>query len=135
MHRRGVFRLVLLLLVAIGVAGMHTLGHPTIHSHGGGHGASTRVGYEQMIDAAHLAAVSVANVDLQGSVVPLNPLEVCLAVLVAGLVLLVAAIVVARLRRGVPDGHLRAALAVAGRGPPRRASAGLLLARLSVMRN
>lgn len=129
--------MVLPLLVATGVAGMHTLGHPTTHGHGDAQRSSGAVAHEQMIDAAQVVAVAVtaSYATTHGPVLPMNPVEVCLAILVAGLILLLAAIVVARLRRGLSDGHLRAALAVNGRGPPACASAGLLLADLSVMRN
>src|SRR5688572_15912665 len=116
---------------------MHTLGHPVSHSygHGGNHNAIAAVLPVSMIDSADMVVATVTHVDMRGAAMPLNPLEVCLAVLAAGMILLLAAMLVARLRRVVSECHVRAACSAAGPGPPQRVSAGLLLADLSVMRN
>ena len=127
-------RLLLLLLVVAGVAGMHTIGHPV----GSGHGA---IGDEPQVAQMNLGASDAMpslppdrRVGAPATGMVMNPLDVCLAVLV-GTVVLFHAAPAARLGRGATLAQLLVAAAVrTGRGPPGRVLFGLTLAELSVQR-
>lgn len=135
-------RPLLLILVAFGIACMHTLGHP--HSHGGHDCAGQPpaiMGAHQPPAGPHTGAAAAAGITAAtigpaacGTGMLLDPFTVCLAILVAGLVVLLAALVMAGRRLRSLRGHIRAALVVAGRGPPPRPGLGLRLADLSVLR-
>lgn len=111
----------LLVLLAFGVAGMHTLGHPADHPTAG--------------HAIHSVVQAAASGDMPDRM-GMNPADVCLAVLtVFGLLVLVSALL--RQARRVADSTtaLPSAAIPAGRGPPTRTGMGLILADLSVLRN
>jgi len=133
----------LLLLLAFGVAAMHTLGHP-----GGGHcaaspaaqpmtdpaGASARAATESHATGSHPGALQQL---LVGVAPPcgagIDPFDLCLAVLTAvGVAALIRLLPAARYGSGA-GAPVPLALAVAGCGPPRPA-VGLVLADLSVLR-
>jgi Family of unknown function (DUF6153) len=137
-------RLLLLLLVLTGVAGMHTIGHPVgaDHSTSGhssvaasanGHGSEpTDV---MPADTIPADATQVAwRVDEHGTGVVMNPLDFCIAILVAGILLLLAAALGRMRRGGAYEHHIVATMERAGRGPPSRVRFGLTLADLSVQR-
>jgi hypothetical protein len=127
-------------LVALGVAGMHTLGHAHTSHVGAPHGA----GPHTMVMAASARAAQsavetthVAVIEAMGGVhVHMNPLDVCVAILTAfGLALLLAALLTRVRRAG------RIALAgtptrsAHGRDPPRDVPPlNRRLASLSVLR-
>jgi len=93
--RRAALRL-LLVLVATGVAGMHTLGHPTSDGHAGAADHSTALVIEPMAEAIGAAMTTAVHVDIYGTGMRLDPLTVCLAILAGSLlVLLVVLLVVA----------------------------------------
>jgi len=121
-------RLMLLILVAVGVAFMHTLGHPS----GGGHtgGATHHAAAASLTMADSSAVVAVAGDD---AAMGFDPMTVCLAILFGGFVLLLAALVLAW--PGAATGRSR----TAGRHPrngraPPPPTVGLRLADLSVSR-
>ena len=90
---RAVLRLLLLLVVSAGVAGMHTLGHATSSGHGGvaSHGGEF-VANEPMMAAAGNAIEAVPpHTDAFGIGTRLHPLTACLAILAGSLLLLLAA--------------------------------------------
>ena len=131
-------RLLFVVLVAAGIAGMHTLGHPSSGGHGGpAHSeASTRL----QSPASHLTGQIVTVAATTSDVVPrgvdmgLDPSTVCMAILVAyGLAALAALVISGRL----PPASIRdrrSGLIPAGRDPPPYAAIGLRLADLSVLR-
>jgi hypothetical protein len=138
-------RLVLIVLVTIGVVGMHTLGHPSETDHGIGGGTAMTVhdsfaGAHQPFavryDATHVTtAVSPLRVGTGGSDMTMDPFNVCLAILGVGLI---AALLVALLRgfssSPVRTGRSPGAGVSLGRAPPPCRTLGLLLADLSVLR-
>lgn len=142
-------RLLLLLLVLTGVAGMHTIGHPVAADHGAadhsaaGHSpaaaSANRHGPEPAglmpADTMPADAMPVAwGVNEHRTGVVMNPLDFCIAILVAGILLLLAA-TMCRTRRGdAYEHHIVATMGRAGRGPPSRVRFGLTLADLSVQR-
>lgn len=141
--QRAVQRLLLVVLLAVGIAGMHTLGHPS-----GGHGGhapadTTRQTHGEAVQApplrlashAAMAALTAGQMVLRGADVTLDPSSVCMAIL-AGLAL--AALIAALARRARRTSRAPR-LAVAGfrssgRGPPRASPVGLVIAHLSVLR-
>jgi hypothetical protein len=129
--QRAALRLLLVVLVALGVAGMHTLGHPR----GGGHGSGAPAGTAHMTEPAPAAMDVAGEVVVHGWDLGLDPSSVCLAILV---VFSVAALLTALLLRGgrrpPPTGRHRRLIAPAGRGPPPPVSVGSRLADLSVLR-
>ncbi|NUW32649.1 hypothetical protein HTZ77_14580 [Nonomuraea sp. SMC257] len=143
--RRG-SRLALLVLLVLGVCGMHTLGHVGLHrAHGGtaaphrSHGTTvadhTRLDHTRSESARsdHTGRHAAGQASSAGGQLPdLDPGSVCLAVLTSLLLLLVAA-ARARARRGTepPDAIGRVAGRIA-RPPPLPLS--LRLARVSVLR-
>jgi len=131
--RRAALRL-LLVLVATGVAGMHTLGHPTSDGHAGAADHSTALVIEPMAEAIGAAMTTAVHVDIYGTGMRLDPLTVCLAILAGSLLVLLVVLLVVYHRRGTTCGHVLPALWAAGRGPPTRSPLGLRLADLSVRR-
>jgi hypothetical protein len=160
MAGQALLRLLLLAFVSTGVVGMHTLGHPTGGAHGTGMAGSSQatvvgghatVGHVLMSDAVMSNAVMADSViaesvmaesvmaDLASLGLPrggmvFNPLEVCLAILTAGLLVLIAVMVLVRARRAVLRDGTRRGLALAARGPPLHGLIGLRLADLTVQR-
>lgn len=140
-------RLGLLLLTVVGVAGMHTLGHASAGGHGGSEkpvaahmgsepsGDSMVVAAAVALMAAPVEAVTPAGVGMRGDGMLLNPLVMCLAILAAGLVVLLAALRPAHPDHATPTCPARASAGAAGRGPPTRPLVGLHLTTLSVQRN
>jgi hypothetical protein len=138
-----VVRLLMVAALAVGVASMHTLGH----SSGGGHGgaahppcamSSAPPGAVPMAYASDHAVAAVATTGrtaLHCRDVNLDPLAVCLAILLGfALVALIAALAGGCRRWVSSAGDPRAAVALARRGPPRPVPIGLRLADLSVLR-
>jgi hypothetical protein len=129
--RFAALRTLLLVLVALGVLGMHTTGHPD-----DSHGVGTRTASHEM--PAMQAPAAIVNVALMavppGSGGDFDSLAVCMAVLTAvGLAALIgwAMLAVRRTYGGVAP--VPSVLAGLGRGPPWRCH-GLVLADLSVQR-
>jgi len=119
----------LLILVAVGVAFMHTLGHPS--SSGGHNGGAT---HHAMTVSAPMAD-SPAVVAGAGDDTPMgfDPMTVCLAVLIGGFVLLLAALVLTWPGMAAGRDRARRAHPRNGRAPP-TLTVGLRLADLSVLR-
>lgn len=126
-------RLLLLLLALTGVAGMHTIGH----SVGTGHGAAVHASAATSLGLHGLEPADAMSTDWRADehdpATMTNPLDVCLAVLLAGILLLVVAML-CRIRRGHVREHIGPAIVRAGRGPPGLRRLGLTLADLSVQR-
>jgi hypothetical protein len=123
------------MLVASGVAGMHTLGHPTSDGRGGSVDHSIMlVSREPMVEAVVADMTAAVQMDTRGTGMRLDPLNVCLAILVGGLLLLLVARLLAHRRSCPLFGRIRPAPARSGRGPPPRSPLGLRLADLSVQR-
>lgn len=130
----------LLLVLAFGVAGMHTLGHHEGHepaTAGSGHGVHTTAAAPghpaHTAPAAHPAHGLTAVAPPTGD---LDPSQMCLAILTAG-ALLGLAMAAGRIRRRVPVSHWRRsprAVGRAGRGPPGPLATNLLLAEITVLR-
>jgi hypothetical protein len=137
-------RLLLLLLVLTGVAGMHTIGHPVGADHSASGHSSVAAsanghGSEPIdvmpADTMPADAMPVAwRVDEHGTGIVMNPLDLCIAILVAGILLLLAAALDRMRRGGAYEHHIVATMGRAGRGPPSRGRFGLTLADLSVQR-
>ncbi|MFD1322381.1 hypothetical protein [Micromonospora sonneratiae] len=133
-------RVLLLLATALGVAGMHTMGHPTGNHSGSGSGSAFGHPFPHPQPEA-VAAPSVVEPASQPRAAPvrpghdLDPSTACLAILtLIGLTgLIVAGLLAARHRTHLAT-SLRGILPTPGRGPPRCPSYGLLLADLSVLR-
>jgi hypothetical protein len=134
--KMSILRLMLLIAVACGVTGMHTLGHAAADQHftGPDHGtmAVTATAYEQSREGSTTALVADPNGDRPGGM-HMSPFAVCLAVLAAlGLsVLIMATLTSTGSAFRAPQPRL--AVAVGSRGPPWSA-VGLRIARLSVLR-
>ncbi|GAA4905620.1 hypothetical protein GCM10023334_001980 [Nonomuraea thailandensis] len=111
-------RAVLLAALALGVCGMHTLGHPS-----GGHGSAP---------ASHVAAAAGAEGFVPDSVPPLDPTDVCLAVLISLVVLLLTGARARAGRRAESGGGAIASARRPARPPPKPASRRL--ATLSILR-
>jgi hypothetical protein len=149
-------RALLLVVTAFGVAGMHTIGHadgghrhpfggPTRHAsaHVTHDRATVRTDPHEVAPPAavvELHAVVPSAVLVAGLASPrpgggLDPTAMCLAVLTLALLTAFAAAAAwatrGRFGPAVPAGAARLG---AGRGPPSRASVGLLMADLSVLR-
>ena len=135
-------RALLLLLIGLGVAGMHTTGHPSATHDMSGTPAVFHMSTTQVLDA-----VSPAH-GLPGDVQPMpphtalpqpalgmDPVKVCLAVLtLVGWVLLTARAVSAARHLAGTRTPPPVVLPTFGRGPPRLPSFGLGIADLSVHR-
>jgi disulfide bond formation protein DsbB len=137
--QRAALRLLFVLLVAAGIAGMHTLGHPSSGGHGSATHSATPAAHQAPLghQAVHImtVATSASEVALGGTDMSLDPSTVCLAILVAfGLAALLAALVIGERHTAPPVRYLRGAAALAGRGPPLSLRVGLRLADLSVLR-
>ncbi len=120
----------LLVLVAFGVLGMHSVGHlvpGSAHCPQAGLGGSPR--------AVAAVATHVVSVTCQCADSCADPSGECLAVLTGlGLLLLIAVLLFAVRRSGGFDSSGWRAMAVALRGPPRAGTIGLVIADLSVLR-
>ncbi|MBB5783512.1 DUF6153 family protein [Nonomuraea jabiensis] len=116
------------LLIAFGVAGMHTLGHLGSH-HGGA-----------VTQGSHVHAASVESFGMDRSepaicsrdAVGFDPSDVCLAVLTSAVALLIAVVWAAMLCWRAGMGGWGSPARTAARAPPRRPAPGLAV--LSVMR-
>ena len=125
-------RLVLLLLMVAGVAGMHTIGHPTDSGHAvNSHGAAQTMAMAPAEPTSGPAMFLKA--DKPDPRMVMHPLNVCVAVLVGGILLLLAALLIRRQTRTEPCSVTSTRIR-AGRGPPRSVLLGLTLADLSVQR-
>lgn len=134
--KMSILRLILLIAVACGVTGMHTLGHAAAdeHSTGPDHGAmaDTATAYEQSRKGSTTARVADPNDHRPGGM-HMNPFSVCLAVLAAlGLSVLILA-TLASTGSAFRAPQPRLAVAVGSRGPP-WSPVGLRVAHLSVLR-
>jgi acyl dehydratase len=116
----------LLILIAAGVAFMHTLGHhPADATH-----HRVAVGHA-ITDAAEMTVATAVTGD--DAPMSLDPMAVCLAILFGGLVLLVAALIMAWRRTAAGQTRARGVHTHHGPAPP-RPTFGLRLADLSVLR-
>jgi hypothetical protein len=127
-------RLLLLLFVLTGIAGMHTIGHPVDggpHPLGPAH-ATADIG-TPMPDLVAVGSVE-PQADEHDHRMVMDPLNVCVAVLGGGILVWLSALV-SLLRRGdVAGHHIMELRGPTGRGPPYRIQLGLVLADLSVQR-
>jgi hypothetical protein len=143
----AVQRLLLVAVLAVGIAGMHTLGHPSGGSHSGAahavavHSAPQPIGEAMAEPIRHVASHSAAMIAVAGHPalggldLGLDPSTMCLAILVGVALMALIAALAFGCRRDVPFvPHLRQAVAVVGRGPPLAITVGLRLANLSVQR-
>ncbi|SEH03495.1 hypothetical protein SAMN05444920_13755 [Nonomuraea solani] len=122
MRRFRIARAVLLVALVLGISGMHTLGHVN-----GGHGGGVHVVKAAPVVPAGLQAF-VPDRGMPG----LDPTDVCLAILVSFIVLLLAtAWISVRRRTGAGRGPLSALRQVA-RPPPKLMSRRLAI--LSMLR-
>lgn len=131
-RRLPAFRLLLLLLAALGVTGMHTLGHPeTAHGHGT-HGAAVAMAHMHG-DETRATPPGMAHADPAGAALPdLDPSATCLAVLTSLLLALVTVLIPPRRdRHDAPAGTERRVRYVP-RPPPRPIA--LDLTRVAVLR-
>lgn len=136
-RRSTVPQTLLLILTALGVAGMHTMGHI-----GAGHGmlamrAEPNTATAPIVDSM---AVAVQSVALPRMAVPHpggspDPTQMCLAVLtLVDSAFLIASALLAVGRLALYGTALQAVFAASGRDPPCRPPVGLLIADLSVLR-
>ena len=134
-NQRIVLRLLLPVVTAIGIAGMHTLGHPSNEGTASSvHKAAVHVDEEPMAEAVGAAMTTVIYRETHDTGMRMHPLDVCVAILLGGLLVLLVAVVIRDRRRRMLDTHVQAAVAVTVRGPPRPSRFGLVLAHLSVQR-
>ncbi|MEU9040980.1 MULTISPECIES: hypothetical protein [unclassified Kitasatospora] len=142
-------RLLLLAALLLGVVTMHTLGHPTgghggyggYADHGGHRDPGPRAVAAQQPPEHHVMAgrpgpaepVRSATADPVSSDGGMDPMTVCLAVLAAWTLVLLAAGPLLR-RRGDAAADVRARLLRAVRALPPPGGGRILLARLSVLR-
>ncbi|MEU4235132.1 hypothetical protein AB0F17_63610 [Nonomuraea sp. NPDC026600] len=124
MERRLALRVVrgfLLVILALGVYGMHTLGHVE-----GGHGGSSAAGMvREFVPEGMRAFVP------EGGMPGLDPTSVCLAVLTSFVIVLVLAAWIKARRRTFRDPWSLSPVQQVARPPPKRTS--LRLARLSML--
>lgn len=144
--RRAVQRLLLVALLALGIAAMHTLGHPSGGGHGGGahapadsahqtHAGAVQAPLPHLAGDAAMAAATAGQLALRGLDVGLDPSSVCLAILAGFALAALIAALARRARRASPAPHHPVAvLRLTGRGPPRASPVGLVIAHLSVLR-
>lgn len=127
-------RLLLLLLVLAGIAAMHTIGHPVDAGHSAMvHSEVTSHRGTSVADSGDHSAGSLKADDHDHGVV-MNPMNVCVAVLVGGIVLLLGAATFWLRRSGAPEDHSTPVHRRVGRGPPEFVLFGLAIANLSVLR-
>jgi Family of unknown function (DUF6153) len=127
-------RLLLFLFVLTGIAGMHTIGHPVdVGSQALGHAHAATGPGMPMADPEAAGADRWAD-EHHHHVWVMNPLNVCAAVLVGGILLLLAAMVCRPRRASAAGDHIMALRGRTGRGPPGFVLFGLTLADLSVQR-
>jgi hypothetical protein len=134
-------RFLLLLLLLVGVAGMHTVGHPVGHDQvGPAHGLMSTASLVESssVQNSHVdtALAERATHDGAGEHDPhpvTNPLEICLAVLVAAVLLWLAA-ALCRLPGSAGEPRTAGYPAQRGRDPPASILVGLRIADLSVRR-
>lgn len=129
-------RLMLLVLLAFGVAGMHTLGHADSSAHTGSSPSSQghdQVAMEFLAVSEESSAAAIPN-ESTDSGFHVLAFTVCLAVIGAGVILLLGSLAT-RVRRVVRAFQLvgRSLTWGSGRGPPGR-PVGLRLAKVSVLR-
>jgi hypothetical protein len=129
-QRRAVhtLRSVLLVALALGVCGMHTLGHLD-----GRHGGSSAA--HDMQAAPAVVAVVPAGMEAfvpDGKMPGLDPTDVCLAVLMTFVVLLLIATWARAGRRGDGEGETWASASQVARPPPKLTSRRLAI--LSMLR-
>jgi hypothetical protein len=123
--RRWALRMLLLALIAVGVAAMHTIGH------GAGASIVARDGHSQGVHASTTAPTQACH-----GMCP-DPATGCLFIVTTTGLLLVIALAAAsvlRSRTGRPGGVSIRRPPTAGRAPPPRWPIGLRLAELSVLR-
>ncbi|GGL41427.1 hypothetical protein GCM10014719_48380 [Planomonospora parontospora subsp. antibiotica] len=142
--RRPAVHRLLLIVVTLGVAAMHTLGHAEHGAaHGGGGDGSSVTGHALLAGPAQpqthplpLSPVTAhaghGTSDLDGGLPPLDPTSVCLAVLTGLLLLLLTGAASPRRRRTTAEHPAARLKSLTARPPPRRTA--LRLARLSVLR-
>ena len=125
-------RLMLLVLLALGVAGMHTLGHADDSAHTGS-SLSSHVAMDLHAVPEDGSAAAIPDESTDGRVHVLA-FTVCLAVIGAGAILLLRSLAM-RVRRVGHAFHLagRRLSWESGRGPP-NPPVGLRLAEVSVLR-
>ncbi|MEV4020433.1 DUF6153 family protein [Nonomuraea angiospora] len=116
------------LLIAFGVAGMHTLGHLASH-HGGAVAQGSHVHASPMESfGTDRSEVAICSRDAAG----FDPSDVCLAVLTSVIALLIAVVWAATLYWHAGMGGWGAPARTVARAPPRRLAPSLAV--LSVMR-
>jgi hypothetical protein len=131
-------RLLLLVLVALGVAGMHTTGHAS-DRHTSRVASHTPAGIDTHPNGADLTFVAMDVVAMDVVILPasgsrFDPSVVCLAILsTVGIAVLIAWALRARRTPSGDGAPVPAVVARFGRGPPQRCL-GLILAELSVLR-
>ncbi|HSA52063.1 MAG TPA: DUF6153 family protein [Yinghuangia sp.] len=128
---RTVVRLLLLIVLATGVAGMHTVGHPheavaapadiSAAEKQAAHPADPAMGGPALDRETGCPQGHCPPPDHHGSGHGTNPMSLCLAVLLVGLGMALAALAAAAARRRPGPGRLRAGSSrcAAGRSPPR----------------
>ena len=128
-------RLLLLLFVLAGIACMHTIGHPVDVGHEALGSTTATMTAGMAAVAPEAAAPPMAqHADEHDQRMVMNPLNVCVAVLVGGILLLLG-VLVCRLRRpGPAQHHIMTLSGRTGRGPPGLVPFGLTIADLSVQR-
>jgi hypothetical protein len=138
-------QLALLLLAVLGIAGMHTLGHFGSAGHLSAH-VSSAPGYvgQHLVPLTgavdRVITTPLKRVDVTGALASRDrpiptPTAVCLAVLIAGIVLLLAARRRTERIESPAAAPFRLVVPIVGRGPPLHASIGLHLAVHSVRRH
>ncbi|MEV6524512.1 DUF6153 family protein [Longispora sp. NPDC051575] len=128
---RTPLRLLFLALLALGVIGMHTFGHPS-----DSHGAPPAMtgAHAQMAQHSMPAPIAVTQDAVNGAGMGMDPVDVCLAILAALTIVILVGVLRGFLRRPhVLGWRADRAWSTAGRGPP-PPWRGLLLADLSVLR-
>lgn len=132
---RQAARLLLLAVLALGVLGMHTLGHPSDE-----HGADTAMASVEALPhgATHAAVAATAShgLAIAGETAVMNPMNVCLAILTAFAIASLLAVLLANRDRRISVATTYCpSWTVGGRGPPLPvAPLGRRLAALSVLR-
>ncbi|MGW3353624.1 DUF6153 family protein [Nonomuraea rubra] len=129
-QRRAVhaLRAVLLVALALGVCGMHTLGHLD-----GGHGGSSSAhGMEAVPAVTSVIPAGMESFVPDGEMPGLDPTDVCLAVLMTFVILLLIATWVRAGRRGDDKGATHPSAGQVARPPPKLTSRRLAI--LSMLR-